>query len=248
MANSDFHSEVELLLTLYKEVKGIVALAETMDPNRKTYVGPINEMRNVLDHLMRSVEHPDRLKEEMHEAREHLYRAGYDTYELLLRHMGKGIIDDLKKYDTEVINAIIPKYYSDYRPKIHSLNRVVADIRANKRIDPDLKDKTFREYIPVTEELSQIHDHIGRMIPELDAKQARVDAEKKAGSVGVAADRKGRKWARAMQIGGPILGASAAFLLMWTFGKPADGKTQDQLPGTADSSLVRDTIPPGIRP
>lgn len=218
--HSDFEKGIQPLFELYREVKAIIALAEGTDPQGKTYAGPMNEMRNVLDHVMRCIEYPGKTEHEFHEAKEHLYRAGYDAYEILAMYIGKGIEDDLKDYPRDVITVILPNYYKTYRPKLSDIKTALADIRASKRLDPDVHQKSFREYLPVIRELRTIANHISTMIPELQAETLRrkheADVKRVADQKKIDDEARDRKRARRISIAVPIVTCIAgAFLGAW---------------------------------
>jgi hypothetical protein len=218
MESSAFEKELKPLFDLYLEVKAIIAIAEEIDPYGKTYAGPLNEMRNVLDHIMRAFQYPDRVQHEYHEAKEHLYRAGYDAWAMLCMHLGQKIEEDLSSFSIPVITAVIPTYYTDYKPKLIQVKADLADIRVHKRIDPDVQEKSFGEYLPVVKGLFEMSKHVSSVVPDLQKEHSRL-----------AADRVGRKWGRALQIAGPIVGALVAFSLVWFLGR-SDGAQQSSPP------------------
>lgn len=55
LANIHF-SKLDELRGLYIQVKECILLAENFDPDHSVYLSPVNELRNALDHIMRSFE------------------------------------------------------------------------------------------------------------------------------------------------------------------------------------------------
>ena len=162
---------------LYISAKEILAIAENLDPNQNTFLGPINEFRNVLDHLIRSIDTDEHKQDyEINEAKEHLYRAGYDCYELVVSFLGQSINSLTSKYDSEIISTIFPKYYSEIKPELLKLQIQLAKIRSEKTIDPNTKEKSFDEYILIMTQLIEFKKLIDAMIPEFENEKAKKKA------------------------------------------------------------------------
>lgn len=172
------HSRLRLLNDLYLKVKEIITLAENINDGKFAYLAPINELRNALDHVMRSIQFPDRLDYEFDEAQEHIYRAGYDTFEILASNLGIKISDDLRPYSPTIISQIYPKYYEQQRPKILTIQTDLAHIRAHKTIDPTTRNKRFDNYFENVRELIEITKEVSSMIPEIENASKRIKREK----------------------------------------------------------------------
>jgi hypothetical protein len=162
-----FMDQMESIRPLYTEIKKIIALAENLNDGKEAYIGPINELRNCLDHLMRSLEYPDRIDHEFNEAKEHLYRAGYDMYEVLASNLGTKIIDDLRPFDSTTISRIFPQYYQVIKPDLLNIKKELADIRVHKKIDPTSNNKSFSPYLDRVAQLIEYSQTTTANIPDL---------------------------------------------------------------------------------
>jgi len=83
---SEFLRKLDYLYDLYIQSREAIALLENYDREKKSYIGPHNEFRNALDHIMRMIEKKDdeiSCNEEFKGTESHLLRAGYDAYELI---------------------------------------------------------------------------------------------------------------------------------------------------------------------
>jgi hypothetical protein len=144
--SEDFHKGLNEIKELYIVVKEVIILAENFDPAHDVYLSPLNELRNSLDHIMRSLIYPDKIANELDEAKEHLYRAGYDAYEVLAINVGDAIIKSVEKYDAVIISSVFPTYYTDVKPSLLEIKVELADERAHKRLNPDTGTKSFTPY------------------------------------------------------------------------------------------------------
>jgi hypothetical protein len=163
---------------LYLQVKSIMILAENFDKEQDAYVAPINELRNALDHILRSYEYPEKIDSEFSEATEHLYRAGYDAYEILAINIVKRIVNSLKNYPTDVITSIFPEYFHKIKPLLTDIQVGLADTRAHKRLDPETGVKSFHNYQEKLDSLIDISKRVDFTIPELEAEKQRVKKSK----------------------------------------------------------------------
>lgn len=142
----DFYAKMREINDLYIEVKEVIILAENFDPTHEVYLSPLNELRNSYDHLMRIITYPEKWQNEFDEAKEHLYRAGYDAYEVLAINVSDAILKIVEAYHSSVIATIFPGYYQDIQPLIMQLRVELAGERAHKRLDPETGTKSFNPY------------------------------------------------------------------------------------------------------
>lgn len=178
MNKEQFFDELCTVQVLYEEVKKILLFAENVDPEGKTYVAIINEHRNALDHVMRCIVNLDRGNHELNEAKEHLYRAGYDAYEILASNLGDDITKNLSKYSSTVISAVFPKYYNEHKPNLLQVKKNLSEARAQKKIDPQTSNKSFSSYFEKVEILMKIHGEVSVYIPELEKETKKIQTGK----------------------------------------------------------------------
>jgi hypothetical protein len=172
----DNHSEkfvekIAEIKDLYAEVKEVIILAENFDPSSDVYLSPLTELRNTLDHIMRSFIYPNKLEAEFDEAKEHLYRAGYDAYEVLSINISNAIVKRIEKYSTRVITTVFPAYYTDVKQSIISIQVDLAEIRAHKRLNPETGTKSFTPYKEKVSQLLIHHKACEFRIPDLQKER-----------------------------------------------------------------------------
>lgn len=178
MSPEDFYKNLLEVNCLYTEVKDIIILAEQLDPKNQIYLAPLNELRNALDHLMRSLHENEDPAKEFNEAKEHIYRAGYDAYELLNINLAEGIVECVEGYDTEIISIVFPGYYTNIKPALIDIQVELADTRAHKRTDPVSGIKTFTPYQAKVKTLYHHLKHCQEHVPSL-AKEKRRRTKRK---------------------------------------------------------------------
>lgn len=183
MSPENFYKNLLEIRSLYTDVKEIIILAENLDPDQQVYLAPLNELRNAFDHLMRSLQENEDPEKQFNEAKEHIYRAGYDAYELLNINLAEGIVTSIEKFDTDIISVVFPSYYQDIKPALIEIQVELADTRAHKRTDPDSGIKTFTPY---KEKVLTLSDHLKRCqrhIPSLVKEKKRRNKKKFSATV-----------------------------------------------------------------
>lgn len=166
-------SKLDDLKELYSQVKECILLAENFDPHHSVYLSPLNELRNVLDHVMRSFNNPSKIDEEYHEAKEHLYRAGYDAFEVLSINIGDNIVKCVEKYDVEIISIIFPYYFTDIKKHLINIKVELARVRALKKMDSPIG---ITNFTPYQEKITELISHLKiceENIPTLQAEKRR---------------------------------------------------------------------------
>lgn len=137
-------SRLKETVDLYIFVKELILLNEEHDPGSVTYLQVLNELRNAYDHLNRVLAVKLGIKEDVDESSYsltnidkslgHVYRACYDSLDWFLINTIEGIQQELKDYTPEEIQAVIPEYYSDIRPKLYEYQNQITELRAKKDI------------------------------------------------------------------------------------------------------------------
>ena len=175
--SQEFSDNLQILSILYKEIKQIVLLAEIVNDERAVLLTSVNEMRNAFDHIMRCYLDESDYKKHIDKARGHLYRAGYDAYELMAIDIFTQIKEILNERSTEAISHVIPKYYKVLLPRMQELEKELMDARANKKPDSHksataediakITDKEFKQYGEIVRELIEIKETITNAVPEI---------------------------------------------------------------------------------
>jgi hypothetical protein len=109
----EFISKLNELAELSDNATLAIALAEAYNPEQLSFLGPHNEMRNALFHIMEMVkakDNGDKCNNEFKAAKSHFRRAGCDAYELLCLSCIKYFFEQAQILIEYVnrINAYIP--------------------------------------------------------------------------------------------------------------------------------------------
>jgi hypothetical protein len=179
--------ELQKLCELYFVVKEFVIYFEENNPEQDTDIQLINELRNAFDHLMRSFAVWLEIKKEkspyeyiltnIDKAFGHVYRAGYDTLDLLVLIFKEIIYKDINEYSSEAINKVIPEYYTKIRPLVYDLNEKITKYRKEKDVSSENYIQLF-EYIKEVKKLVNYHKELSPKLPALDEYEAKLNSEK----------------------------------------------------------------------
>lgn len=161
-----FIQYIEELFELYDEVKLVTILAENFDNNDEIYVAIINELRNSFDHVMRSIKNEQNLEKEFRDAKDHLFRAGYDAFEILSINTGNKIINSLNNFNKDAIATVFPEYYQKIRPELAQIKIELGEYRAKRR-NPNINTTAFKEYSVRIKKLINSSKEVEFHIPEI---------------------------------------------------------------------------------
>lgn len=162
------------IVEIYREVKAIMILAENVDEQKDAYLGPVNEIRNTLDHITRSFSDSEHFELEFSEAKEHLYRAGYDAYEILAVNLADKIGLSFQCYTPEIISNVYPNYFKEIRPVLLDLKVKLAEARSKKTINSEIGIKCFEIYNTSIRELVRLSKITDMLIPDLEEEKKRL--------------------------------------------------------------------------
>ena len=175
-----FYDELVNLHDLYTKVRKTIIYVENFDPERKMYIAPMNELRSALDHIFRGIDKAETggaSQYELKEAKEHLTRAGYDAFELLIGNLGQQIISQLSSYSSDTISVVFPDYFREYKPKMLKIKEEIAELRAEKK---NCVEDAFNSYFDQIEELISIEKNVSTMIPSLDELENKRKKERRS--------------------------------------------------------------------
>lgn len=152
------------VLEKYNIIKKIYIECEETDPELKTNLQPLNEFRAALDHIMRLIDieldgssSDDRFDKEFDKAISHFNRAFYDICDMLSINYRNKIIELLATYDYEVINAVLPTYFSEKKARIEFINREIAGMRNKKSSNENGLPDDFIKYENYITELREFY-------------------------------------------------------------------------------------------
>lgn len=170
------------LSALYLDVKSAIIMAEELDIEHKLNIAPLNQLRNALDHIFNGLIRDDEEKGiyELKEAKEHIQRAGYDALQILIVQLGKQIVEIVRKYETETVSAVFPKYYQEIRPLLAEHQQDVALLRTRMSIEGN---KTFSAYFVEVKKMHSLWKVVFATIPLLEEYQQKRDKERRKRSV-----------------------------------------------------------------
>lgn len=166
MEPDKYVSELKRLKEIYRMVKETLLLIEEFDEAKFTYISPINELRNVLDHIMRSLDDncPDK-DYEIKEAEEHLMRAFRDTVVIFHIIIFKKIETEISKFSYDNVAKIFPEYHTSIRPIQIELKKELVKLRAEsgKKVDAEFVQK----YFDLIYRMLDNYGEVQKMIPSL---------------------------------------------------------------------------------
>lgn len=152
---NDFVTQLSCLSDLYIQSREAITLLENYDPEKKSHLGPHNEIRNALDHVMRLFKNygnKELCEQEYRATKAHLLRAGYDAYELICVFITKYFQSVLAPYRKEDILKAF-QGYTRLRLDVIEVQGNSAKLRAEKEKNGLQAEKTFQFYFEYVEKL-----------------------------------------------------------------------------------------------
>ncbi len=149
------------LVSFYWEVKKVVATCEKIDEEQRAPIVAIAELRSVLDHIMRvenvllGLKSASEVEEEtgqsasdycvanLDKAVGHLFRAGYDAYDIIAIAVDQEIRSLMSEISYEALYHVAP----DVAQKLPAINEArfeLADVKVEKDVEGPSQDK--RQY------------------------------------------------------------------------------------------------------
>ena len=167
----DFIDKLNKLVELADEAKIAIALAEAYNTKGLSFLGPHNEVRNALFHVIEMIKVKDEMNKYDNEfgvACFHFKRARFDAYELLCIDCIKYVEDLLVDYNHEAINIAFPAYYTEIRKTAMEIRMKLAEIKSKKNLikqsDEDLFEFFFEQANILIEYVKKINEHIPDII------------------------------------------------------------------------------------
>ena len=166
--NNDFIEALDYLQDLYVKSREAIVLLENYNKGKESFIGPHNEMRNALDHIMKMIRGRNKsetFESELRGAESHLLRAGYDSYELICISQIQYISEVLGKYSSIDISVAFPTYYTEIRKEILNIEKQTAKLRETKRQENSHGKDTFEFYFETAEKLIEYVKKIDEYVP-----------------------------------------------------------------------------------
>lgn len=184
---------VRNLADLYMQAKGLVLYSEEVDPDSRSNIQVIKELRDAFDHLMRVVaarlsdtppngaNEANYCDKNLEKAVGHVYRAAFDALDGTMLSLKEKVVEVLEGYPLSVVTEVIPDYWVK-KTRLNQLTADVADNRASKDVGGNLA-STFDKYVADTAELNRFYNELMALGPTLDeCKQRQADEQKKEDS------------------------------------------------------------------
>jgi hypothetical protein len=141
----------------------------------------------------------------------HEYRAFFDICDWLSLNLRQRFIKTLEPYDNETINAVIPNYYVEIRPRADGFCTEIASLRASKDI---------AKGDDIISHVEQYRGIIDNLIEDLKNISARVAGLEEYKTKKKAAERRGWRKDAILVIIGAALFAFGEWLVSLLSGKP----------------------------
>jgi hypothetical protein len=174
-------AELESLGTissLYTQAKALILYSEEVDPDSRSNIQVIKELRDAFDHLMRVMaarltgDVPDQANEygisentcsiycekNIDKAIGHVYRAAFDALDGTVLSLKEKIGAILDNYPPDVIQEVISNYW-EIKIFINTLCESVTENRTEKDIAGDISE-TFKKYVDNVQELKNFYSQL----------------------------------------------------------------------------------------
>ena len=169
------------IVQVHQQAKSLMLIAEELDPEFSTFVQPVRELRDALEHIVRAkavetgiapppnnINKDDYIRTSYGKALGHEYRAFFDVADWLSMTIREKVLGLMEDYSKETITNVVPSYYQEWRPAIEKVSIEIARIRDSK----DIADKgkilsEVQEYRDKIDELLEIHEQLLISIPAL---------------------------------------------------------------------------------
>lgn len=187
------------VIHVHQHVKGLMLQGEELDLEQNTFIQPIRELRDALEHIIRvraaemgiGEDCDDKyIKVNLDKALGHEYRAFFDVADWVSIEM-RGIIRSLvEPFSPECLTAVVPEYYGTYKVEIEQISLDIARIRDSK--DAGKRQKILHEVESYRQKLDRIIEialTLNRKLPALQdykQKEGRESLRKSAVEVVVA--------------------------------------------------------------
>lgn len=181
--------QLKKLAELYIQAKGLILYSEEIDPESRSNLQVIKELRDANDHLMRvvaarlSVNPPSDPKDatychsNLEKAIGHVYRAAFDALDGTILSLREKVAKILGAYPQEVIKDVIPEYWN-MRISLDKLTNRIATNRAAKDVGADVC-ATLEQYVCDTELIKKFYSQLLDAGSSLDECQTRRTKEAK---------------------------------------------------------------------
>ena len=176
--------DLRALADLYVQAKALILYSEEVDPDSRSNLQVIKELRDALDHLMRvmvarvgtqaptDAADPEYASRNIHKAIGHIYRAAFDALDGTVLSLRVKITQVVESYPLEVLNQVVPNYW-DIKRKLNELSGQVTEHRARKDVGAEIG-ATLDGYVSDVEAIKRFYSELLCCGPALDEYAVRL--------------------------------------------------------------------------
>lgn len=155
------------LYVIYQGIRATFIYAENI--TGKVVLPSINEFRYSFDHIMHSFSDNANIDKEFTEAREHLFRAGFNAAEVIVLNKIETIHNLLRDFNAKSIAKVYPEYYTEVRPLLLKIQTELSLYRNSQ--ESFSHGERFKNYERNIFELIDYEGKINLIIPQLSSKK-----------------------------------------------------------------------------
>ena len=184
-------AQLEVLASLYMQAKSLILYSEEVDPDYRSNLQTIKELRDAFDHLMRIIVErfsddksalgdtsgTEYFQKNIQKSIGHVYRAAFDALDGAVMSLREKIISGLDEFPLEAVKDILPEYW-DIRVKLEELNETIGDHRARKDIGGNIGE-TLDRFVKDVDILKSFHKKLLSAGPALEEYKERKNQEGK---------------------------------------------------------------------
>lgn len=178
--------QVQKLAELYGQTKALLLYSEEVDPEFRSNLQAIKELRDAFDHVMRvfiNVCKEDKSEDQEYgqknidKAIGHVYRAAFDALDGAVVSLKFKLSKALESFDPRAIREVVPNYW-EIKTHINSLEENIASHRGEKDVKAECSE-LFEKYVKDVEQLKEYHDLILRSGSAIQECQENLERERK---------------------------------------------------------------------
>jgi len=166
MSKENRTQNLKKICELYAIVKEAILYSDEIDESKKTNLNITNELRNAFDHLMRvhaaetgvnAKVGKDYIETNIEKCYGHIYRAGYDTFDMLCITLRFEISKIMAQFSNDTIKTVFPEYFKIVRIDLHKLDKAIANVKMEKDVG-NPNHRNFTKYAEISMRLRKHYD------------------------------------------------------------------------------------------
>ncbi|MEI7834207.1 MAG: hypothetical protein WCJ56_13545 [bacterium] len=173
------------VIRLHSEVKGLIIACEKIERNQNANISAIAELRSAFDHVMRThavifgieteesistqtnMTAYDYCKSNIDKALGHLYRAGYDAYDIISISLSEKIRNILEGRSSEALFHVIPEFAA-MTNMIENAEALIISAKVQKDVQAvDIEQAQFLNYATANTTLERIYRQLVTAMPQV---------------------------------------------------------------------------------